>query len=169
MGGGVVMAYTLNDNLRKPVAIALVDTSPCLDLTKLTPGLAKEAIETQLYLLKGRKNASFQEVYDIVRREEDAKLRQPRILARDLAAANKFDVTDRLGNINVPTFVLVGEHDDIISPNAAKQFEVALPRADIAVIKDAHHAAMLHNPEMFNQLLRKYLDWVESTVISTST
>jgi pimeloyl-ACP methyl ester carboxylesterase len=169
MGGGVVMAYALNDDLRRPAAITLVDTSPRLELSKLARGLAKETIETQLYLLKGRKSASFQEAYDIVRREEDAKRKNPRVLTRDLAAADKFDVSDRIGNINVPTFVLVGEHDDIISPNAAKQFEASLPRADIAVVKDAHHAAMLHNPKMFNQLLRKYLDWVESTVSSTST
>ncbi len=169
MGGGVVMAYVLNNDLRRPAAIALVDTSPCLELGKLARGLAKETIETQLYLLKGRKNASFHEAYDIVRREEDAKRSNPRILARDLAAADKFDVSDRLENINIPTFVLVGEYDDIISPSVAKQLEVALPRADIAVIKDAHHAAMLHNPEMFNRLLRKYLDWVESTTVSSST
>ncbi|UCH05501.1 MAG: hypothetical protein JSW05_04880, partial [Candidatus Thorarchaeota archaeon] len=168
-GGGVVMAYALNKDLRRPAAIALVDTAPCLELSKLARGLAKETIETQFYLLKGRKNASFEEAYDIVRREEDTKRRNPRVLTRDLAAADKFDVSDRIGNISVPTFVLVGEHDDIISPNAAKQFEAALPRADIAVIKDAHHAAMLHNPERFNQLLREYLNWVENKVVSCST
>jgi len=165
MGGSVVMSYALNDDLRKPAAIALVDTSSRLELSKLARGLAKETIETQLYLLKGRKNASFQEAYDIVRREEDTKRRNPRVITRDLAAADKFDVTQQMGNISVPVFVLVGEHDDIIPPSAAKQFEEALPRADIAVIKDAHHAAMLQNPEMFNQLLQKYLDWVESTII----
>ncbi|MFX1603553.1 MAG: alpha/beta fold hydrolase, partial [Promethearchaeota archaeon] len=169
MGGGVVMAYALNKDLRRPAAIALVDTAPCLELNKLARGLAKETIETQFYLLKGRKNVSFEEAYDIVRREEDAKRRNPRVLTRDLAAADKFDVSDRIGNISVPTFILVGEHDDIISPNAAKQFEAALPRADIAVIKDAHHAAMLHNPKMFNQLLRRYVDWVENAVVSSST
>ncbi|MHA2601900.1 MAG: alpha/beta fold hydrolase, partial [Candidatus Thorarchaeota archaeon SMTZ1-83] len=169
MGGGVVMAYALNDDLRRPAAIVLVDTSPCLELSRLARGLAKETIETQLYLLRGRKSASFQEAYDIVRREEDAKRRNPRILTRDLAAADKFDVSERIGGINLPTFVLVGEHDDIISPNTSKQFEAALPRADIAVIKDAHHAAMLHNPEMFNELLRKFLGWVESTIVSSST
>lgn len=169
MGGGVVMAYALNGDLCKPAAITLVDTSPSLELSKLARGLAKETIETQFYLLKGRKNASSQEAYDIVRREEDTKRRNPRVLTRDLAAADKFDVTDRIGGISVPTFVLVGEHDDIISPNAAKQFEAALPRADIAVIKDAHHAAMLYNPKMFNQLLQKYLDWVERTIVTSPT
>jgi 3-oxoadipate enol-lactonase len=169
MGGGVVMSYTLNDDLRKPAAIALADTSPCLELGKLARGLAKETIETQFYLLKGRKKASYQEAYDIVRREEDAKRRNPRAITRDLAAADKFDISDQIRSISVPTFVLVGEHDDIIPPGAAKDFTAALPRADIAVIKDAHHAAMLHNPEMFNQLLHKYLDWVESTIIPSST
>ncbi|MFW9798943.1 MAG: alpha/beta fold hydrolase [Candidatus Thorarchaeota archaeon] len=167
MGGGIVMSYTLNHELRRPCAITLVDTSPCLELSQLARGLAKETMETQLFLLRGRREGVFQEAYDIIRREEDAKRRTPRIITRDLAASNKFDVTGQTGNIDVPTFILVGEHDDIVPPNVAKQLEDAIPRADIAVVKDAHHVPMLHNPEMFNRLLRKYLDWVERVVLSS--
>ncbi|GAG89771.1 unnamed protein product, partial [marine sediment metagenome] len=35
---------------------------------------------------------------------------------RDLLASHKFNITDKLVNIKVPTFVLVGENDDIILP-----------------------------------------------------
>ena len=161
MGGGVVMAYTLREGTRKPLAISLVDTAPDLELTKLAPGLAIETIETQFYLFKGRKERGKDGPYDIIREEEDMKRKNPRITGRDLAAADKFNVTDRVGEIDVPVFVIVGEKDNIVTPAMAKRFQESLPRADIAVVKKADHVPMLQNPEGFNKLLKKFLEWVE--------
>jgi pimeloyl-ACP methyl ester carboxylesterase len=161
MGGGVVMAYMLNDKYRKPLALTLVDTAPDLELSKLAPGLAIETVETQLYLFKGRKERGKNGPYDIIREEEDVKRQNPRIISRDLAAADKFNVTDRVTEIDVPVLVIVGEKDDIVTPQMAKQFEETLPRADIAVVKKSDHVPMLQNPEDFNALLKKFLEWVE--------
>ena len=44
MGGGVVMSYTLKENVLKPNALVLVDTSCDLDLSKLRSGLLKEPV-----------------------------------------------------------------------------------------------------------------------------
>ncbi|MFW9889212.1 MAG: alpha/beta fold hydrolase [Candidatus Thorarchaeota archaeon] len=161
MGGGVVMAYMLHEKYRKPLAITLVDTHPTLELSGLATGLAIETIETQLYLFRGRKERGKHGPYDIIREEEDIKRQHPTIMSRDLAACNKFDVSDRVGEIDVPVFVIVGEHDDIVTPQMAKQFEESLPRADIAVVKKSDHVPMLQNPEHFNELLKKFLEWVE--------
>jgi 3-oxoadipate enol-lactonase len=161
MGGGVVMAYMLHEGYRKPLAITLVDTHPKLELSALATGLAIETIETQLYLFRGRKERGKNGPYDIIREEEDIKRQHPSIMSRDLAACNKFDVSNRVGEIDVPVFVIVGEHDDIVTPQMAKQFEESLPRADIAVVKKSDHVPMLQNPEHFNEILRKFLEWVE--------
>ncbi|MHA2003396.1 MAG: alpha/beta fold hydrolase [Candidatus Thorarchaeota archaeon] len=161
MGGGVAMAYTLNKEYRRPLAITLVDTAPDLELSKLATGLAIETLETQLYLFKERKEQGKNGPYDIIRNEEDTKRKNPRITSRDLAAADKFNVTKRVGEIDVPVFVIVGEKDNIVTPAMAKKFEESLPRADIAVVKKADHVPMLQNPEDFNAILRKFLEWVE--------
>ncbi|MFW9803002.1 MAG: alpha/beta fold hydrolase [Candidatus Thorarchaeota archaeon] len=161
MGGGVVMSYVLNAEYRKPLAITLVDTHPTLELSRLATGLAIETIETQLYLFRGRKERGKDGPYDIIREEEDIKRRNPRIISRDLAAADKFNVADRVADIDIPVFVIVGEHDDIVTPQMAKQFKESLPRADIAVVKKSDHVPMLQNPERFNELLKKFLEWVE--------
>ncbi|MHA1926000.1 MAG: alpha/beta fold hydrolase [Candidatus Thorarchaeota archaeon] len=161
MGGGVVMAYMLHKEYRRPLAITLIDTAPDLELSKLATGLAIETVETQLYLFKGRKELGKNGPYDIIRQEEDAKRRNPRITSRDLAAADKFNVANRVGEIDVPVLVIVGEKDNIVTPAMAKKFEESLPRADIAVVKNADHVPMLQNPEDFNALLKKFLEWVE--------
>ncbi len=162
MGGGVVLAYMLREGARKPLAITLVDTSPDLELSRLAPGLAIETVETQLYLFKGRKERGTNAPYDIIREEEDIKRQNPRIISRDLAAAGKFNVTGRVREIDVPVFVIVGEKDNIVTPAMAKKLEESLPRADIAVVKNADHVPMLQNPEDFNTILRKFLEWAEN-------
>ncbi|MFW9927027.1 MAG: alpha/beta fold hydrolase, partial [Candidatus Thorarchaeota archaeon] len=75
-------------------------------------------------------------------------------------ACNKFDITDRLQEISIPSFVIVGENDDVITPTIANHLKTALPRADIAVVKNADHTPMQEQPAEFNRLLRKFVTWV---------
>jgi pimeloyl-ACP methyl ester carboxylesterase len=169
MGGGVVMCYLLNNKVRQPCAAVLVGTSPDLDLSKVTKGLVIEAFEQH------------DMPYDIAALDEDLKtlsvtklknlqktisrLHTGSIL-KDLSACNDFDITSRVNEINIPSFVLVGQDDDIIPPHVAKKLEELLPRADIAVVKNADHTPMVEQPKIFNNLLRKFLTWVSENTIT---
>ncbi|KXH77150.1 MAG: hypothetical protein AM326_05640 [Candidatus Thorarchaeota archaeon SMTZ-45] len=160
MGGGVVMCYTLRENVRKPKALVLVDTSSDLDLSKLRSGLVKETIEDRVFFFKSCVFENYTATYQLKKLDDDMRLANPQVLARDLSACNKFNITERLGEIDIPVFVLVGSNDDIITPAIAADFEKKLPRADIAVVKDADHIPMVEQPEEFNQLFRKFIEWV---------
>lgn len=159
MGGGVAMAYTLKEAVVKPRGLVLVDTSSDLDLTKLGVGLAKDTIENHIRLFK---KEYFDEITDVKKAESRLLSANPQVMIRDLAACNSFDITDKLGLIDIPTFVIVGENDDVISPAIAKKLETALPRADLAVVKNADHTPMQEQPVMFNILLRKFVFWISS-------
>jgi pimeloyl-ACP methyl ester carboxylesterase len=89
-----------------------------------------------------------------------------RTIFKDLNACDDFDITSRVNEINIPTFVLIGQDDDIIPPHVAKKMEEMLPRADIAVIKNADHTPMVEQPKTFNALLRKFLSWVSVNIIT---
>ena len=161
MGGGIVMAYTLEESFKQPCAITLVDTSSDLDLKRLALGLVRETLD-DLTLdfdfesmgddLDGFPMKQFQDVIKKV----DAKT-----LLRDLAACDDFDITDQLGSIKMPAFVIVGEDDDITTPEMARKLEAALPRADVAVVKEAHHRPMVEEPATFNKMFRSFINWVE--------
>ncbi len=161
MGGGVVMAYTLNKEFRPPRGLVLVDTSSNLDLSRLAVGLAIETIENYLNRFRKVVVRDHSPVYDIKGSEIHHRKITPRLIKRDLKACDDFDVTDRLSDIDVPTFVLVGEDDDIIPPYVALGLEKALPRADIAVVRGADHSPMIEQPAEFNRLLREFFDWLE--------
>ncbi len=161
MGGGVAMSYVLNSETVQPKALVLVDTSPDLDLTKLALGLVKEAVEDRLFLLRSQVFEDFTDTYKLKKYEDELRSRNLKGLQRDLLACHKFNIRDKLVNIKVPTFVIVGEDDDIILPSVVKEYETLLPRSDFAVVRGADHAPMFEQPVEFNRLLRKFLTWVE--------
>ncbi len=162
MGGGVAMSYVLQDGVRMPRALVLVSTSSDLDMRKRGPGVAKEAIEINLFLLQSALKRDKSIEYELKRAGAKVSLTNPWIMQRDLRACDHFNISDRVGEITIPAFVIVGEHDDLIPPSIAKQLEEALPRADIAVVRGANHSPMIEQPEEFNGLLSKFLKWVES-------
>ncbi|MFX1368360.1 MAG: alpha/beta fold hydrolase, partial [Promethearchaeota archaeon] len=139
MGGGVVMSYALNSSFQKPKALVLVDTSSNLDLSRLGAGMTLEALDTFLTLLRDRITGRNKKAMDIIQREESMKIENPQIMQRDLAAVDNFDITHRLHEIDLPTLIIVGEGDDIITPVMATALKNSLPRADIAVVRNAHH------------------------------
>ena len=161
MGGGAVMAYLLSQPVRRPVAVALVDTSPDLDLSKIAPGLVIEAVESYFFLIKKRMTDKESLAYKICKEEEDRKREHPETVRRDLRACDRFDIADRVGDIDLPVFVIHGDDDDIIPLGVAEELVRRLPRADIAIVRGSDHCPMVQQPEEFNRLLGKFLDWVD--------
>jgi pimeloyl-ACP methyl ester carboxylesterase len=161
MGGCVAMSYVLKKEIHKPKALVFVDSSPDLELSKLRTGLVKETIEDRVYFFKSRVFENYTETYQLKKLDDDMRLANPRVLARDLLACSKFKISNRIEEITLPAFVLVGSNDDIITPAMAADFKKKLPRADIAVVKDADHIPMVEQPTEFNRLFRKFVDWVK--------
>ena len=164
MGGGVAMSYCLNSSLTPPKALVLVDTSPVLELSKLALGLVKEAIEDRLFLFKSQFFENYTDTYMIKELEDRIRRANPGVLQRDLAACDRFNIADRVHNIQEPTLVLVGAHDDIIHPKVAETLKNDLPQAEFAIVPGAHHAPMIEQPDEFNRLLRDYITRVERRV-----
>jgi pimeloyl-ACP methyl ester carboxylesterase len=162
MGGGVALSYILHKEFRLPKALVLVDSSPDLHLRKVTPGLIIEAIEEQGKLRQHTFEEYAQE-HDMVKYEEVMKHVDAVAMQRDLLACNEFDVTDRLNEIDIPIFALVGEKDDVITPSIVKIYVEKLLHADLAVVRGADHVPMIEQPEEFNRLFRKFISWVQKT------
>jgi 3-oxoadipate enol-lactonase len=161
MGGGVAMSYCLYSSLPPPKALVLVDTSPVLELSKLALGLVKEAIEDRLFIFKSQFFEDYTDTYMIKELEDRIRRANPGVLQRDLAACDRFNIADRVHNIRETALVLVGEHDDIIRPRVAENLKNDLPNAELAIVRGAHHAPMIEQPDEFNRLLRDFLTWVE--------
>jgi pimeloyl-ACP methyl ester carboxylesterase len=66
-----------------------------------------------------------------------------------------------LPGIQVPTLVLVGEHDLITPPAEAKALAAAIPNAQLEVIPESGHMAPYENPAAANSVILRFLKSLE--------
>jgi 3-oxoadipate enol-lactonase len=75
--------------------------------------------------------------------------------ARGLAA--RPDSLDGLPSIDVPTLLIVGEHDLITPPAEAQLMLERLPNARLEIVPQAGHMANFENPDAFNEALARFV------------
>ena len=75
-----------------------------------------------------------------------------------LALGIRTDTTAVLSRINVPTLVLVGEHDALTPPAVSEALQRQIPNAELHVIPSAGHMSNLENPAEFNRHLIEFLN-----------
>lgn len=82
----------------------------------------------------------------------------PLVTLGDFQACNRFDVIDRLAEINVPVMVISAQDDKLTPPKYADFLESAIPDTTRAHIPDAGHIAPLEKPGEVNQAIIEFLD-----------
>lgn len=75
-----------------------------------------------------------------------------------LAMAGRTDTTEALSKIDVPTLIIVGEHDMPTPPSAARNMHEKIPNSKFHLIENAAHMSNLENQRMFNEHLARFLD-----------
>jgi pimeloyl-ACP methyl ester carboxylesterase len=65
-----------------------------------------------------------------------------------------FDVSERLGEIEVPTIVLHGTDDSLFEPSVARELAGGLPRAALRMVRGAGHALPLTHGAAVKQAVR---------------
>jgi len=71
--------------------------------------------------------------------------------------AQRVDARPWLSQINVPTLVLVGEHDVVSPPDEMDSMAQAIPGSKFVKIPEAGHLAPLENPTAVNLAIREFL------------
>ena len=81
---------------------------------------------------------------------------RPATLARELVIMAETDLSDLLPQIGVPTLLIWGD-SDVRSPlSVARQFQEAIPDAQLVVIEGAGHMSHLERPDQVNEALREF-------------
>lgn len=79
------------------------------------------------------------------------------------AAMAETDHSAELRRIDVPTLVVVGEHDAVTPPSESRAIAGGIPGARLELVAGAGHLSHQERPTRFNQLLLAFLDEVEAT------
>ncbi len=77
-----------------------------------------------------------------------------------------WSVEDRLGEIDKPTLVISGEHDEL-RPEHARSIHEAIARSELQILDGCSHLSFAEDPETFFRLTNDFLDRVEARSAST--
>ncbi|WFU31704.1 alpha/beta fold hydrolase [Bradyrhizobium brasilense] len=95
---------------------------------------------------------------DLVEFAKHEVAQTPAFVAREaIASLNASDSRDRLGQIRVPTLVLVGNEDIITPPSESQALARGIPNSRLEIIPEAGHFPMLEQPATFNLSLGAFL------------
>ena len=102
-------------------------------------------------LFAGEPPARFVPLLDAI----DAAVRAESV-KRQISLMAEIDQRDLLPRIAVPTLLIWGELDARSPLRVARQFEQAIPDAELVVIPGAGHVTNLERPEQFNAAVREF-------------
>lgn len=81
----------------------------------------------------------------------------PDVLGRGMLAMLRYDATDTLGRINVPTLVVAGDQDSTCLPEASRYMAEAIRGARLVTMSAAKHCGLFEYHEQFHAAVTDYL------------
>jgi pimeloyl-ACP methyl ester carboxylesterase len=80
----------------------------------------------------------------------------PEVRADTFRIMTGWDFTPYLPTIKVPTLVVIGGRDRLVSPEESRSLSACLPRGRTVELPDAGHAVFLERPRRFNEELVRF-------------
>jgi pimeloyl-ACP methyl ester carboxylesterase len=81
----------------------------------------------------------------------------PDVIARGMLAMFRYDATDVLSRINVPTLIVTGDRDATCRPEASQYMSDAVPGAKLVCLSQAKHCGLFEHHERFHAALSEFL------------
>jgi len=78
------------------------------------------------------------------------------VVAGDMLACSKFDLTGELNKITAPVLVICGREDKMTPPAHSEALAAGIARAKLVLIEGAGHMVMMEKPSAFNDALRDF-------------
>lgn len=158
LGGHIGLKYTMA-NMSKVKALVLTGSSGLFEsgMGSTFPRRGnykyiKERVEYTFYSPETATKELIDEVFEMVN-DNYMTLRILKI-ARDAQHEN---LSDELPKVKVPTLLVWGLNDNITPPHVAHEFQRLLPNAELRFIDHCGHAAMMEQPQVFNDVLDRFL------------
>lgn len=157
--GGAVVMHILLEREYDPKAAVLTGTGARLGILEDLLDWLEEDFERALEFLHAH-GRFFHDPDPELRDGSIERMREcgQEVTRRDFLTCHGFDVRDRLGEIDVPTLAVHGEHDQLTPPWFHEYIAENVTDGELVEIDDAAHLAFLERPEAFNDAVSEFLE-----------
>lgn len=80
----------------------------------------------------------------------------PSVVARGMLGMFRYDATDVLPTIRVPTLIIAGERDTTCKPEASAQMAATMPQAECTTLKSTKHCGIFEHHQEFHDILADF-------------
>ncbi|MFO7654300.1 MAG: alpha/beta hydrolase [Candidatus Krumholzibacteriia bacterium] len=146
-------------------AIALVGTAWPMAVSPALLAAARENLPSAIDMLTrwgfhnagaGQTPASINPLQEAGRRLLERA--RPGVIHTDLKACNDYAAgLEHAAAVNCPALLILGEHDRLTPPRAARQLAAALPNAETIILEGAGHAMLAERPALVLEHLTRVL------------
>ncbi len=159
LGGHIALIYTLR-NPEKVDTLILTGSSGLFESgmgagfpRRSSYRFVQERVAYTFFNPDTATDALVDEVYDIV--NDNVKTLNLLKVAR---SAQRHNMRDDVVKIQAPTLLIWGLNDNITPPRVAHEFDKLIPNTELRFIDKCGHAPMMERPEIFNNILKSFLD-----------
>jgi pimeloyl-ACP methyl ester carboxylesterase len=82
---------------------------------------------------------------------------RPEVLYGDFLACDRFDLLERVKEIDLPTLILCGEEDELTPLSYSEFLHHQIQSSKLEILPDAGHMVMMESPEAFNRKVRDFI------------
>ena len=87
---------------------------------------------------------------------------RPTVLHGDFLACDRFDVLDKLDQLQIPTAIICGTEDKLTPPRYSEYLRAHIPTARLHMIEAAGHMVMLEKPDRVANTLAAFLNKIST-------
>jgi pimeloyl-ACP methyl ester carboxylesterase len=155
MGGAIALMYALKYETER---LVLVGTGARLRVTPEILDSLEKDYPSACRMILGYAFAQNPPVSLFRMALADMESVHPSVTLADFKACNTYDVTARLGEIQVPTLILCGTLDRMTPPKYSQFLSERVANSRLHLIEGAGHMVMLEKPDEINNIMKDFLE-----------
>ncbi len=159
MGGAIVQMYALK--YPKDVkGIVLIGTGARLRVAPEILSVVQEGIENPSVWVENFLEVQFARIDAVMKKQVTNKALElgARVQLSDMLCCDKFDVMDKVHQIEVPTLILCGSEDEMTPPKYSSYLAGRINGSNLTMVDGGTHFVFAEKPEAVNQAIERFVN-----------
>jgi pimeloyl-ACP methyl ester carboxylesterase len=158
MGGAIVQMYALRCS-KDISGLVLIGTGARLRVAPQILSLVQEGIENPSVWVRDFLEFQFSRIDPVMKEKLINKSLElgAKVQLNDMLCCDKFDIMDKVDQIEVPTLILCGSEDEMTPPKYTSYLAAKIKGSRLTVIDGGTHFVFAEKPEAVNQAIEEFL------------